>query len=62
MQGIGLTTIAIIISIVMLLLSTFLAIEKKPTKVQVVNSAKKQTSTIATDTLSTITKKTTPQK
>lgn len=36
MQGIGLTTIAIIISIIMLLLSTFLAIEKKPTKVQVV--------------------------
>jgi len=45
-QGIGLTTTAIIISIIMLLLSTFWAIEKKPTKVQVVNSTQKQTSTI----------------
>lgn len=33
MQGIGLTTIAIIISIIMLLLSTFLAIGKQATKV-----------------------------
>ena len=51
MQGIGLTTIAIIISIVMLLLSTFLSIEKKPTKVQVVNSVQKQNSAITQSTL-----------
>lgn len=38
MQGAGLTTIAIIISIVLLLVSTFLSIEKAPTKVQVVNT------------------------
>lgn len=62
MQGIGLTTIAIIISIVMLLLSTFLAIEKQPTKVQVVNSAQKQTSTINQDTLPNVTKETILQK
>ncbi len=62
MQGIGLITIAIIISIVMLLLSTFLAIEKKPTKVQVVNSAQKEGSIITQDTLETITKTATPQK
>lgn len=37
MQGAGLTTIAIIISIILLLVSTFLSIEKVPTKVQVVN-------------------------
>ncbi len=46
MQGISLTTIAIIMAILMLLVSTFLALEKKPTKVQVVNSVKKQTSTL----------------
>ncbi len=46
MQGISLTTIAIIMAILMLLISTFLALEKKPTKVQVVNSVKKQTSTL----------------
>jgi hypothetical protein len=37
MQGAGLTTIAIILSIILLLISTFLSIEKAPTKVQVVN-------------------------
>lgn len=62
MQGIGLTTIAIIISIVMLLLSTFLAIEKKPTKVQVVNSIQKQTRSITQDTLLNNTKTKIPQK
>ena len=62
MQGIGLTTIAIIIAIVMLLLSTFLSLEKKPTKVQVVNSTQRQTSTIAQDTLSTRIKKTLPKR
>lgn len=41
MQGISIISIAIIISIVMLLVNTFLAIEKKPTKVQVVNSVQK---------------------
>jgi hypothetical protein len=38
MQGAALTTIAIIISIILLLVSTFLSIEKAPTKVQVVNT------------------------
>jgi hypothetical protein len=41
MQGVGLTTIAILISILLLLVSTFMAIEKGPTKVQVVNPVKK---------------------
>lgn len=62
MQGIGLTTIAIIISIIMLLLSTFLAIDKKPTKVQVVNSAQKQNIIINLDSVSTVTQKATPPK
>lgn len=62
MQGIGLTTIAIIISIVMLLLSTFLAIEKKPTKVQVVNSAKNQTSISSQDNVLITTKTKNPPK
>lgn len=39
MQGVGLTTIAILISIILLLVSTFIAIEKTPTKVQVVNTS-----------------------
>ena len=39
MQGIVLTTIAIIISILLLMVNTFIAIEKAPTKVRVVNSA-----------------------
>lgn len=39
--GIGLTTIAIMIAIVLLLASSFIAIEKLPTKVQVVNTIKK---------------------
>lgn len=43
MQGAGLTTIAIIFSILLLLVSTFLSIEKAPTKVQVVNAQMKQT-------------------
>jgi hypothetical protein len=51
MQGVGLTTIAILISIVLLLVNTFIAIEKKPTKVQVVNTVNKQTNTIANDSL-----------
>jgi Na+/melibiose symporter-like transporter len=62
LQGIGLITIAIIIAIVMLLVNTFLAIEKKPTKVQVVNSAQKQNNTIHQDTLSNDTKTSNPQK
>jgi len=38
MQGVGLTTIAILISIVLLMVNTFIAIEKAPAKVKVVNS------------------------
>lgn len=40
MQGVGLTTFAILVAIVLLLLNSFLSIEKVPTKVQVVNTAK----------------------
>ena len=42
-QGVSLTTVAILISIILLLVSTFMAIEKAPTKVQVVNLSKKTT-------------------
>lgn len=62
MQGIGLTTIAITLSIVMLLLSTFLSIDKMPTKVQVVNSEQKQNSTITQSSLLKFTKKAIPLK
>lgn len=48
MQGVGLTTIAMIMSILLLLISTFMAIEKAPTKVQVVSTVKK-TPAISTD-------------
>ena len=47
MQGVGLTTIAILISIILLLVNTFIAIEKNPTKVQVVNTANKPTTKIS---------------
>lgn len=62
MQGIAFTTIAIIIAILMLLVNTFLAIEKKPTKVQVVNSTQKLTNSISKDTLPTVIKTATPTK
>jgi len=42
MQGVGLTTIAILISIILLLVSTFIAIEKEPTKIKIINPIKKQ--------------------
>lgn len=61
-QGISLTTTAIIISIVMLLISIFLAIEEKPTKVQVVNPVQKQHNTISIDTLLPNTKTSIPLK
>jgi len=51
MQGVGLTTIAILISIILLLVSTFLSIEKAPTKVQVVNTTKKTVNTLPKDSL-----------
>jgi hypothetical protein len=51
MQGIGLTTLAILISILLLLVSTFMAIEKSPTKVQVVNSALKPVNITTKDSL-----------
>lgn len=50
-QGVSLTTIAILISIILLLVSTFMAIEKAPTKVQVVNASKKSTTVIPKDSL-----------
>ena len=43
-QGVGLTTIAILISIILLLVSTFMAIEKVPVKVKVVNPTSLRTS------------------
>lgn len=45
MQGVGLTTIAILISIILLSVNTFISIEKVPTKVQVVNPVQKSSST-----------------
>jgi hypothetical protein len=51
LQGVGLTTIAILISIILLLVSTFIAIEKAPTKVQVVNATKKSSKVLAKDSL-----------
>ena len=49
MQGVGLTTIAILISIILLLSNTFIEIEKSPTKVQVVNNAKMPTINLPKD-------------
>ncbi|HPI54919.1 MAG TPA: hypothetical protein PLU10_09510 [Chitinophagaceae bacterium] len=40
MQGVGLTSIAILISIILLLINSFIAIEKAPTKVQVITTSK----------------------
>lgn len=40
-QGIGLTTIAILIAIILLLSNSFITIKKTPTKVQVVNTIQK---------------------
>jgi len=40
--GVGLTTIAIMIAIMLLLSNSFIAIEKLPTKVQVVNTTQKK--------------------
>ncbi len=51
LQGVGLTTIAILISIVLLLVSTFMAIEKGPTKVQVVNNVNKPIQSISNNVL-----------
>jgi hypothetical protein len=39
-QGIGLTTIAIFIAIILLLLNSFITIEKVPTKIQVIDTSK----------------------
>ena len=41
LQGVTLTTIAILIAIILLLTNSFMTIEKVPTKVQVVNAIKK---------------------
>ena len=51
-QGVSLTTIAILISIILLLVSTFMAIEKGPTKVQVVNPTKELIKVQQKDSLS----------
>ena len=42
MQGLSLTTIAILIANTLLLVSIFIAIEKTPTRVKVVNTATKK--------------------
>ncbi len=39
LQGVGLTTMAILISIILLVINSFMAIEQVPTKVQVINKA-----------------------
>jgi len=49
MQGVGLTTIAILISIILLLSNTFIEIEKTPTKVVVVNNGKMSTTKLSKD-------------
>ncbi len=54
--GVGLTTIAIMISISLLLVSTFMSIEKGPTKVQVVNAFKKQAVGVNKDSVLILTK------
>ena len=51
MQGVSLTTIAILLSIVLLLTNTFLSIERAPTKVQVVNTKTKSTINNSNDNL-----------
>ncbi len=56
LNGVGLTTIAIMISIALLLVSTFMSIEKGPTKVQVVNAFKKQSLGVNKDSVLIITK------
>jgi len=50
-QGVSLTTISILISILLLLVSTFMSIEKPPTKVQVVSVVKKVKKTPSSDSL-----------
>ena len=49
MQGVGLTTIAILISIILLLSNTFIEIEKTPTKVVVVNTTKMPKTNLSKD-------------
>ena len=51
MQGIGLTTISIIISILLLLVNTFIDIEIAPTKVQVIVTAKKPNNSSGKDSV-----------
>ncbi|MES1181648.1 MAG: hypothetical protein ABUL44_02525 [Flavobacterium sp.] len=50
-RGVGLTTIAIFISIILLLANKFIAIEKVPAKVQIVNSVKRTQDILPTDSL-----------
>jgi hypothetical protein len=50
-QGIALTTIAILISITLLLVSTFMSIEKVPTKVRVITTGKISTYPLPTNTI-----------
>ena len=39
-RGVGLTTIGIILSIILLLVNTFIAVEKAPAKVKIITSSK----------------------
>jgi Na+/melibiose symporter-like transporter len=50
-RGIGLTTIAILIAILLLLVNTFMSIEKAPTKVEVVNTTKKPPNAVSANSL-----------
>ncbi len=44
MQGVALTTMAILIAIILLVVNTFIAIEKSPTKIHIVSTSKSQIS------------------
>lgn len=61
-QGVGLTSIAILISIILLLVSTFIAIEKSPTKVQVVDGSKNMSGAIYIDSIKPCEMRTLPLK
>ncbi len=52
-RGVGLTTVAIFISIVLLLANKFIAIEKVPAKVQIVNTHKKVLTNATADSTNT---------
>ncbi len=62
MQGVSLTTVAIFIAIVLLLVNTFMTIEKAPTMVQVVGNIKGQLKPVPNNSLLKTTRPITPRK